>query len=197
MTQGQLDQFAAYHKLLVQWNAKINLVSRRDEPRIFDRHFLESVAVVPHLELSFPCRAADLGSGAGFPGVPLKIVLPQLDLTLIESKRKKAHFLGCLCTKLGLSSCRIACARAEDLASDPDHAQSYDVVFARAVAPIDRLSRLASPLLVPEGLLVCYRGPEAAKELSAMPSGPLVLKACVTPPTVIARPMAFALLVRS
>lgn len=197
LSQRQIDQFGAYHRLLLEWNAHVNLVSRRDEARLYRRHFLESLSLLAHLQPRMPCRAADVGSGAGFPGIPLKIVLPELELTLIESKRKRAFFLERLCVELGLERCAVCCARAEELADAEGHRAAYDLVLARAIGPTGQVCRLAAPLLAPGGLLVCYKGRDAAEESACGPVYGLEPSGCISQTGASGIPIVFLFFTRS
>ena len=197
LSQRQMDQFAAYHSMLLEWNAHVNLVSRGDEARIYRRHFLESVSILGHFQPRMPCRAGDLGSGAGFPGVPLKIVLPELELTLIESKRKKAFFLERLCVELGLDRCLVCRSRAEELAEAAGHRAAYDLVLARAIGSTAQVCGLAGPLLAPGGLLVCYKGPDAVEESGSGPACGLEPSGCISQTGASGRPTVLLLFTKS
>lgn len=160
LTENQLEAFATYHQLLLDWNQRINLISRADETRIVTHHFLDSLAPVPHLDWPDGIQLLDLGSGAGFPGVPIKIVRPQVSLTLLESRKKRALFLKKLVSLLALQSVRVICNRAEALHCQQQYLNRYHLVTARSVAPLSHLIPLALPFLRTGGKLIAYKGPD-------------------------------------
>jgi 16S rRNA (guanine527-N7)-methyltransferase len=159
----QTDLFLAYWHELKRWGKAVHLVSGRDYARIPTRHFLDAL-----LSLAYPVFGADenifdLGSGAGFPGLPLAICRPDLHVHLIESNRKKGHFLQHMKDHLRLKNVTLLPDRVEHLAQS--YAQAFDAGTARAVAPLDTLVAWGFPLLKPGGKLVCYKGPALEEEL--------------------------------
>ena len=164
----QIRAFMAYRDLLLKWAHKVNLISTSDRDRIVTHHFLDSLTALPFLRDLCDLRILDIGSGAGFPGVPLKIVRPDLRLTLVESRRKVASFLRTLVRTLDLTDVNVLCSRAEDLSSDPQYRFGFDGVTARAVAQLPVLFTLCEPLLKPSGFLMCYRGPHPTNEIEAL-----------------------------
>ena len=164
----RISLFAAYRDHLLLWNARINLISRADEDRIPTHHFLDSLSGLPFLDLP-PCPILlDLGSGAGFPGLPLRIVRPQMRIVLLDSKRKKSHFLESIARHLALTDIHPICARAEALAVAPEHRTRYHTVLARGISDLSTLLDLAWPLLRPGGALVAYKGPDVPEEIDAL-----------------------------
>lgn len=163
-----LSKFRTYLKLLLSWNRRINLFSRRDEPHLVFRHVLPSLAPLAVLpEGSF--RSVDIGSGAGFPGIPIKILRRDVRITLVESKRMKALFLRKVVEELGLEGTEVIWTRAEELARDPAHRHSYDWVLARAVAELPTIVEYATPLLREGGGILTYKSSErSAAELAGM-----------------------------
>ncbi len=159
---GFLSRFALYRDLLLEWNQKMNLISRHDEERIVTRHFLESVGMVVAFPFPQGARVIDLGSGAGFPGVPVKLVRPDLHMILVESKQKKVRFLNTLIGRLGVDGLEVIGERAEDLAGRLDPA---DIVISRSVADLATLVRWSRPLLTPRGILVAIKGSKAREEI--------------------------------
>ena len=150
--------FELYLKELKEWNKKINLTSIKEDREIIVKHFIDSLTPVEFL----PQRGflADIGSGAGFPGVPIKIVSPHLRVSLIESKRKKAFFLSYLLNKLSLKDIEVLCCRAESLKE-----RCFDVVIGRAVANLERFLRISSFLVRKEGVVVVMKGKDVDIEL--------------------------------
>lgn len=152
LSMAQLDNISTYIDMLLHWNARINLTGIRNEEEIVTRHFGESFFAARHLfplaERSSVSRLADLGSGAGFPGIPIKIWSPKIVLTLIESNHKKAAFLGEVARALTLTGIDIRNARAETLPP-----ATFDVITLRAVERFSAALRIASNLLTPDGRL--------------------------------------------
>lgn len=170
----QLAAFARYRDELIAGNARVNLTSIVEPAAVETRHFLDSLTCVAPLLARWgpatpvlPLRCIDVGSGGGFPGVPLRLALPRLRVTLLESTGKKAAFLGHLVAALGLSGVDAIAERAETLAHAPAHRESYDAVFARALAPLPALLELTLPFLRVGGLLVAQRRGDLAAEIAA------------------------------
>ncbi len=172
LSPSQLEQFRRYAVELVQWNQKFNLTAITDHEGVQTKHFLDSVAALPAIveelgEALPPQRRlhlADVGTGAGFPGVPLKIAAPRLKLTLMDGTGKKVRFLENLAGALGLENSHVVQGRAEELGRTTAHRGQYDLVTARAVAPLKTLVEYLLPLVRREGYAVVYKGPSAAEE---------------------------------
>ncbi len=155
----QSDSFARYLSELLKWNAKVNLTAIDDPREVVIKHFLDSLSLCALLPAG-PFRAADIGSGAGFPGLALKIARPDMELTLIEPARKKATFLRHIIRLLGLTGVSVVDARVENLG--PEHIGRYDAVFSRAFKEPGELLPLARPLIAHNGIVVLSLGPETA-----------------------------------
>jgi 16S rRNA (guanine527-N7)-methyltransferase len=146
----QEDQFAKldhYSELLSEWNAKINLVSRKDESSIWPNHILHSISILFEIGLPKGVMVADIGSGGGLPGIPLSIAMPQAKIVLVESIRKKCSALEDMIQRLGLPNARVVNARAEEISGMKEFMNSFDIVLARAVAPLKRLISWSAPLV--------------------------------------------------
>lgn len=156
--------FAHYHDLLVSWNSKMNLVSSADMERLVPRHFLECAGLAISVPLPEGAHVMDLGSGAGFPGIPLKIVRPDLPVVLVESRQKRAGFLQEAVQALALPKVEVAAVRAEQLTAPYT---GFDVVVSRAVADLTTLFRWAGPALKPGGMFAVLKGSDIERELSA------------------------------
>jgi 16S rRNA (guanine527-N7)-methyltransferase len=167
-----LDRFRRYREELSRWSAQVNLTALRRPEDIVREGFLDSLACAAFIPPS-AVRAVDVGSGAGFPAIPLAIVRPALAFTLVEATRKKATFLRHIARLLQLSL-TVVHARAEDLAGDPAHAGSYDVALARAVAPLPQQARLVRPLLRPGGVFLAQVGAGASDVAEAARAGFMV-----------------------
>jgi len=166
LTPDQVEAFELYYQQLVAWNERVNLTAITDYEEVQIRHFLDSLSCLQVLtDLSPEVRCIDIGAGAGFPGLPLKIIRPKLLLTLLESTGKKVRFLEHMVRKLGLQGVELIKGRAEDLGRRPDRRESYDVALARAVAQLPVLLEYALPLLKLGGVFVAQKGMEIEEEL--------------------------------
>jgi len=166
LAQAQLDQFAIYLDELRAWNKRINLTAIIDPNEIITRHFLDSLRCA----LSWgeaPANLIDIGAGAGFPGLPLKILRPVLQLTLVESTAKKAAFLRHVANLLNLSDVTVLNERAEVVGQDPAQRERYDVVAARAVAELRVLAEYCLPLCRIGGRFLAPKGTRIDAELAA------------------------------
>jgi 16S rRNA (guanine527-N7)-methyltransferase len=166
LTEAQLRAFELYSQELIAWNQSINL-TRIVEPReIAVKHFLDSLSVCLALpDLSLPFFMIDVGSGAGFPGLPLKIARPGIELTLVESTAKKTAFLRHMVDVLNLTGVTVLTARAEEAGRRPNHRQRYDVAAARAVAPLPVLAEYTLPLVKVGGRVIIQKGKNPTAEL--------------------------------
>ncbi len=172
VTAAAVQALALYLRRIRQWNERINLVSAADVERLGRRHLLESFNV---RACSIPLenqRLADVGSGAGFPGLPLAVLLPDLEVLLIESVRKKARFLEAITAELGLGPrVRVAAERAEVLGAMPQHRGAYSVVTLRGFGPLSKAVRDCGALVAPDGLLVAFKGSAPEDEIrDALPA---------------------------
>lgn len=163
MSPAQAAQFVRYYELLVEWNAKFNLTAITDEAGVLARHFADSLSVLPALPPSAK-TLLDVGTGAGFPGIPIKIMRPELDVTLMDSTQKKLGFCDVVTRELGLAGIRTAHARAEEAAHDPAHRERYDAVVARAVAAMPTLAEYILPFVKVGGVCVAMKGSDAREE---------------------------------
>lgn len=162
LSNRQLQQFACYAQLLAQWNEKINLTAIVEENAVYEKHFYDSVLPFLHMEIQQLC---DVGAGAGFPSIPVKILYPQMKVTILEPLAKRIRFLEALCAQLSLTDVHCLHVRAEDYAKA--HRESFDVVSARAVAALPTLSELCLPLVKVGGLFIAMKGPGAKEEVEA------------------------------
>ncbi|MBX0326822.1 16S rRNA (guanine(527)-N(7))-methyltransferase RsmG [Oscillochloris sp. ZM17-4] len=163
---GQIAQFAAYDRELRLWNERINLTAIRDSAEIYRRHFLDSLSLARFWG-DDPASLADIGSGAGFPGLALKILRPSIRITLVESVGKKADFLRHMADELGMSGVRVLTARAEDVGRDRAERERYGLVTARAVAELRVLVEYGLPLLRVGGRMLAPKGAAAHDEAAA------------------------------
>ena len=162
------EQLARYQALLWEWNGRMNLTADASPEATLDRHFMDSLAPLALAGL-FPtgARLIDVGTGAGFPGLPLAIARPDLDVLLLDSLHKRIGFLDAVVAELGLTNVRTRHTRAEDGARDPSLRERFDVATARAVAGAPVLMELLLPFVRVGGRAVCYKGPAAEEEIAA------------------------------
>lgn len=164
ITGGQVMSLITYEKELLEWNQKINLTAIRDVESIRIKHFLDSFSCVLAWTSNPPLHLIDVGTGAGFPGIPLKILYPHMKLTLIESVGKKAKFCQHIVDTLGLKDVDIVHSRAEVLGQDPNHREKYDWAVARAVAKLNVLSEYLIPLVKRGGHMLAQKGESGPAE---------------------------------
>ena len=153
-----------YEKELLEWNQKFNLTAIRDAESVRTKHFLDSFSCVLAWKASPPNQLIDVGTGAGFPGIPLKILYPNLKLTLVESVGKKAMFCQHIVRVLGLEHVEVIQARAEDLGQEAGHREKYDWALARAVANLNVLSEYLIPLVRIGGTVLAQKGESGPAE---------------------------------
>jgi len=166
LTDAQLSAFARYSQELIGWNRRVNLTRIVEPGEIAVKHFLDSLSVCLVLpELAGPAAVIDVGSGAGFPGLPLKIARPELELTLLEATAKKTAFLEHLVEVLELSGVSILTARTEEAGHLADHRQRYDVATARAVASLPVLAEYMLPLVKVGGRVIVQKGQDPGAEI--------------------------------
>lgn len=167
LTDAQVQQFVDYQTLLLAWNEQMNLTAIRKPGLIETKHFLDSLTCATVMGDLNGRSLLDLGTGAGFPGLPLKILFPDLRLTLVESIAKKTRFLDAVVTALGLTHVTIIPERAEILGHDPAHREHYDWVVARAVADLSVLLEYLLPFCRVGGHVLAQKGESAAAEIAA------------------------------
>jgi len=164
VTGRQVMSLITYEKELMEWNQKFNLTAIRDVESIRTKHFLDSFSCVLAWKANPPVRLIDVGTGAGFPGIPLKILYPSIKLTLVESVGKKAMFCQHIVSVLGLENVDVVKSRAEDLGQDPKHREMYDWAIARAVANLNVLSEYLIPLVKIGGRMLAQKGESGLAE---------------------------------
>lgn len=167
LTSRQLEQFEKYYETLVEWNEKMNLTAITDKEEVYLKHFFDSVSAAFYFDFTKPVRLCDVGAGAGFPSIPLKIVFPHIEVTIVDSLNKRITFLNHLAQVLNLENVNFVHDRAEVLGVNPKHRETYDVVTARAVARMSVLSELCLPLVKVGGDFLAMKAAQANEELSA------------------------------
>jgi len=168
MPEDRIALFETYRETLLLWNSKMNLVSLQSELDLPVRHFMDSLSLLPFLPAG-PCRLIDIGSGAGFPAIPVKIVRTDLHVTLLEASRKKCSFLKEVIRTLGLGDITVVNSRLESLLAAAPPPQ-FDAVVSRATFKMLDLVRNAFPLLKPGGILIAMKGPGIEEETAALDS---------------------------
>lgn len=159
LKEMQIKQFYEYMKFLLEWNEKINLTAITDENEIILKHFIDCMSIQKYINNND--NIIDLGTGAGFPGVPLKIMMPKAKITLVDSLNKRINFLNQLINKLELKNIKTIHSRAEELAKNKEYREKFGVAVSRAVAPLNILAEYTLPFLKISGKLVAMKGSNA------------------------------------
>lgn len=187
-------RFVRYLQLIGEWRPRAGLMATEDPAEIQRRHFGESLALLHilrqagQLPETGALRMVDIGSGAGFPGLPMRIVEPRLVLTLVESHARRAQFLELVARELELDDVRVVHARAEEAGRNPDLREHFDLAVARAIAPLAVLAEYALPMLRPGGVLATPKGSRATEELAAASASLEALGATAEPPQPLPLP---------
>ncbi len=164
LTGRQVMALVTYERELLDWNKKFNLTAIRDSESIRTKHFLDSFSCVLAWGANPPRRLIDIGTGAGFPGLPLKVLYPAMKLTLVESVGKKAMFCEHIVRMLGMENVEVIKGRAEDIGHNPEHREKYDWAVARAVAGLNVLVEYLLPLLRMGGSMIAQKGESGPAE---------------------------------
>lgn len=165
LSEKQLEQFQCYYERLIEKNKVMNLTAITEYEEVVDKHFVDSILLGSVKELSGKKRVIDVGTGAGFPGIPLKIVYPELEITLLDSLNKRVKFLNEVIEELGLTGIQAVHSRAEDLAQDAAYRQQYDICVSRAVANLATLSEYCIPFVKQGGYFISYKSTQIEEEL--------------------------------
>lgn len=158
LTQEQYDKFSIYAFFLVEYNENVNLTAITEPVEILKKHFLDSVLMLKYVDIPENSTMIDVGTGAGFPSVPINIMRPDIKLTLLDSLNKRTVFLSMLCEKLGIDA-EIIHGRAEEVSKMPEYREKFDVSCARAVANMSVLSEFCVPFIKVDGRFVAMKGP--------------------------------------
>ena len=160
-----LADFQKYKEILVEWNQKMNLTGIEDEKEVFIKHFLDSISAVSKGYIKNGMSLIDVGTGAGFPGMPLRICLPELKVTLLDSLNKRINFLQEVANQIDIDDIEFIHGRAEDFGKDENYRECFDIATARAVAGLPALMEFCVPFVKVGGYFVCLKGPNANLEL--------------------------------
>ena len=175
LTQEQIEQFIKYYDLLIEWNNVMNLTAITEKEEVVTKHFVDSIAIVLFEDLDFInkvkkqniIKVIDIGTGAGFPGIPLKIVFPELKVTLLDSLNKRINYLNTVINELGLKNIEAIHGRAEDYAKKPEYRESYDLCVSRAVSNLATLSEYCLPYVREGKYFVPYKSQKLNEEVQA------------------------------
>lgn len=166
LSEKQIGQFNTYYKMLVEWNEKINLTAVTEQEEVYLKHFYDSITPLFYADIEEGASLCDVGAGAGFPSIPMKIIRPDLKITIVDSLNKRINFLNELTAALGLDKIRLVHDRAETFGNHKaDARHMFDVVTARAVAQLNVLSELCLPLVRTGGQFIVMKGKKAQQEL--------------------------------
>ena len=165
ISHKQAEQFIKYKDILLEWNRKMNLTTITEEREIIIKHFLDSLSCIQTKYLKNTGKMIDIGTGAGFPGIPLKIILPDIKLTLLDSLKKRIGFLEEVCAELDLGGIEFIHGRAEDFGQNKNYREKYKYVVSRAVAALNVLTEYCLPFAQVGGHFICQKGPKLIEEI--------------------------------
>lgn len=165
LSETQLEQFMTYLSLLLEWNEKMNLTAITEKRDVVLKHFADCLSLLPALQWQAGMQVIDVGTGAGFPGIPVKIACPDLEMTLLDSLQKRIGFLEEVVRQLELDGVHCIHSRAEDGGQSSDHREKYDLCVSRAVANLAVLAEYCLPFVKVGGRLAALKGPDAVAEV--------------------------------
>jgi 16S rRNA (guanine527-N7)-methyltransferase len=161
----QLHNMERYQNEVLYWNSKVNLISRQDEAEIFGRHILHSLTILRYVDIKKKAKCLDVGTGGGFPGIPMKLARPDIDMTLLDSIAKKIKITEMFAQHTGLKKIKAVCSRAEEFSQLKENINAYDVVVTRAVARIEKVISWVLDSLKPDGKIVFLKGGDLDDEI--------------------------------
>lgn len=171
ISDDQINCFEKYYELLIEKNKVMNLTAITDKEDVIVKHFIDSIALIPYLldkgiNINNKLKIIDIGTGAGFPGLPLKIMMPDVKFTLLDSLNKRVSFLNEVIDELKLKDIEALHGRAEDYASDSKYREKYDICVSRAVANLSTLSEYCIPFVKEDGFFISYKAGESEEEIN-------------------------------
>jgi len=166
LNEKQVEQFIGFYEMLVEWNKVMNLTGITEYEEVVEKHFVDSLSIVKAVDIANVDSVIDIGTGAGFPGIPLKIAFPHLKITLLDSLNKRIKFLNAVIEELGLEDISTIHGRAEDFAKQEDYREKYDLCVSRAVANLSTLSEYCLPYVNVDGMFVPYKSGDIEDELN-------------------------------
>lgn len=165
LSKEQKQQFIKFYELLVEWNKVMNLTGITEYEEVNEKHFVDSLSIVKAIDINSVKNVIDVGTGAGFPGIPLKIAFPHLNIVLLDSLNKRIQFLNTVIEELGLTNIHTIHGRAEDFAKKPEYREQFDLCVSRAVANLATLSEYCLPYVKVNGEFVPYKSGEIDEEV--------------------------------
>lgn len=165
VSRETFERFEVYKDLLKEWNEKINLTTIIEDDEIYLKHFADSISIFRLKEISNSLKVIDVGTGAGFPGLPMKILKPELKLTLLDPLNKRINFLKDVADKTGLKEINFIHGRAEDVSRETLYRDSFDLAVSRAVATLPVIAEYCLPFVIKDGYFVALKGPGVSEEL--------------------------------
>ena len=172
ISDKQIEQFSKYYEMLIEKNKVMNLTAITEKDDVIVKHFIDSIAIIPYLKeknilSDNKIKIIDIGTGAGFPGIPLKIMLPEVQFTLLDSLNKRVGFLNEVISELELEKIEAIHGRAEDIAVDKSYREKYDLCVSRAVANLATLSEYCLPFVCVDGYFISYKAGDSEEEINS------------------------------